>query len=151
MKGDMFTDHALRIEKFMRLAGQDCPVKPTLPSVLIRKHRARLILEECLETLNGLGFKVSGPDSEWVTVDDLVEVDSGNLLEIVDGCADLSVVTIGTLIACGVQDYEVLEEVDKNNLAKFGPGGYKNEVGKWIKPPGHPRPDLESILKTQVG
>jgi predicted HAD superfamily Cof-like phosphohydrolase len=69
-----------------------------------------------------------------------------NMEETIDGCCDLSVVTIGTLSTLGVPDKPFLEEVDNNNLAKFGPGGYRNDYGKWVKPPGHKPPDISRIL-----
>jgi predicted HAD superfamily Cof-like phosphohydrolase len=68
-------------------------------------------------------------------------------VEVVDGCADISVVTIGTLIAFGVDDETVLEEVDASNLRKFEPGSYRREDGKWIKPPSWTPPDIEGAIE----
>lgn len=39
--------------------------------------------------------------------------------------------------------------VDENNLAKFGPGGYRRDDGKWIKPPGHKPPAIAKALRWQ--
>jgi len=50
--------HYNRIKEFMKLAGQDTPKKPIEPSSEIRKLRAKLILEEALETISALGFEV---------------------------------------------------------------------------------------------
>ena len=61
---------------------------------------------------------------------------------VVDGCADISVVTIGTLIAFGVDDEPVLEEVDSANLRKFAPGSYRRDDGKWMKPPNWTAPNI---------
>jgi predicted HAD superfamily Cof-like phosphohydrolase len=152
------TDHQVRVEKFMELAGQNLPDKPTVPDLETRKLRARLMLEECLETIfDGLALEI---DLCGIICDDakytmsLVkfhekEGKEPDLVAIADGCADISVVTTGTLSACGIADEELLEEVDKNNLAKFGPGGHRNEHGKWIKPPGHMPPDIQGLLKRQ--
>jgi predicted HAD superfamily Cof-like phosphohydrolase len=138
------TPHQERIERFMMLAGQEVPASPVMPDPKIRKLRARLILEEALETLKGLGYQpVLKPWSkEW----DVQEAYEPNLVEVADGCADLSVVTIGTLSACGVSDEGLLRLVDENNLAKFGRGSYQREDGKWVKPPGHQPPDIAGLL-----
>jgi len=143
----MPTPHYNRIKEFMTKAGQDCPSKPIIPSGDIRVLRAKLILEEALETIRGLGITVSA--NQYIDITDeeeceLLFTDSGeehvDIEEVVDGCADVSVVTIGTLIAFGVDDDPILREVDDANLRKFGPGGHKsdgtdgNATGKWIKP-----------------
>ena len=73
-----------------------------------------------------------------------------NLVEIADGCADLSVVTIGTLSACGIADEMLLGVVDANNLAKFGPGHSIREDGKLIKPKNHKPPDIAQLLEIQT-
>lgn len=139
--------HQRRVEEFMKLVGQDLPAKPVIPSLEVRRLRATLILEEALETIKGLGFSVSQPhDCAPLKIQEDGEPD---LIEIVDGCADISVVTIGTLSSCGVADAAVLAEVDINNIAKFGPGGYRREDGKWVKPPGHKPPDIAGILLGQ--
>lgn len=133
--------HQKRVEKFMGLAQQELPLSPTIPSHEVLRLRAKLILEEALETVQALGF-----EADVVFHGDFVRPPQ-NLVGILDGCADLSVVTIGTLSACGVPDIELLELVDANNLAKFGPGGYRRDDGKWIKPPGHKAPDIAGLLE----
>jgi predicted HAD superfamily Cof-like phosphohydrolase len=156
----MKSDHQQRIEKFMHLAGQDMPVAPTTPSEEVRILRAKLILEEALETIyKGLGVYVLINNKPKYDVIDISNTSHPRALEMVfqahgqfnmeetiDGCCDLSVVTIGTLSTLGVPDKPFLEEVDNNNLAKFGPGGYRNDYGKWVKPPGHKPPDINRIL-----
>ena len=137
----------------MALAGQAAPGHPALPSLEIRKLRAKLILEEALEAINALGFNVIASVSPVGTSQDqlsLVEHGLGpDLVGIADGCADVSVVTIGTLSACGIGDEALLKLVDENNLAKFGPGGHRREDGKWVKPPGHQPPDIKKLLEAQ--
>jgi predicted HAD superfamily Cof-like phosphohydrolase len=151
-----WTPHAQRIREFMRHAQQELPPRPCIPDEPTRLLRAKLIFEEALETIHALGVTVR--NSEFVVSPECLKFSAThapNLIEIVDGCCDVSVVTIGTLIACGVQDQPVLEAVDKNNLDKFGPGGYRsdgtdgNPVGKWIKPPWHRPPDIAAIIADQ--
>jgi predicted HAD superfamily Cof-like phosphohydrolase len=148
------------IEQMMVLANQPVPQAPTIPSEATRILRARLIIEEALETIvRGLGIKVKmkpftcpGPaDPTLIQLKDLVfePTNKINLREIVDGCCDISVVTLGTLSACGVSDNGPLALVCENNLAKFGPGHSIDEFGKLIKPPGHKPPDIAAELDRQ--
>lgn len=149
----MPTPHAARIAEFMTKAGQDTPATPTIPSEEIRILRAKLILEEALETVRGLGVGVQVEESVALAKDsDLQFFIDGevDLEEVVDGCADISVVTIGTLLAFGVDDEPVLEEVDQANLRKFAPGSYRREDGKWMKPPDWTPPDIQGVLDRQM-
>lgn len=150
--------HQQRIESFMRMAGQHVPVAPQVPPVEVRELRARLILEEALETIAALGFEAVirrdyGPDyvqsihqAEDVDAIDLQPNDAFDLVGTIDGCCDLSVVTIGTLSAFGVPDEVFLAEVDANNLAKFGPGHSVRADGKLVKPANHKPPRIAELL-----
>lgn len=153
----MPTPHYTRIRSFMRKAGQETPSKPVIPDEETRLLRAKLILEEAIETIRAMGVGVrlrkSNGEQGVVTVDphELAFYIDGevDLEGVVDGCADISVVTIGTLIAFGVDDEPILEEVDQANLRKFGPGSYAREDGKWMKPPGWTPPDILGALERQ--
>jgi predicted HAD superfamily Cof-like phosphohydrolase len=148
------SDHYQDVRGFMEKAGQTVRDKPTIPTEEERLLRARLILEEALETIEALGFTPTMRHN-MITMDDVQFFNSNqapmSLEDIADGCADLSVVTVGTLIACGIPDIPLLRLVDSNNLAKFGPGGHRDENGKWIKPPGHKPPDIAGLLKELGG
>lgn len=143
----MKSAHQLRVEELMFRAGQELPVKPTMPSRDVRFLRAMLILEEAQETINALGFRIEQVVPGCLK---LVDGEEPDLVQIVDGCADTIVVTTGTLSACGVMDMPILEAVDMNNLDKFGPGSYRREDGKWMKPPGHKPPDLKALIDRQA-
>lgn len=123
--------HQLRVERFMQLAGQELPPSPKIPSLDVRILRAKLILEEALETIQkGLGLTVKASGGNVVPKEGL-PIRINNLLieenkhkkpdivEIADGCCDLMVVTTGTLSACGIKDKPILKAVDHSNLAKF--------------------------------
>lgn len=150
----MKSEHYKRVEEFMKLAGQEIPNSPQLPSLEVRELRAKLTLEEALEKIRGLGFAVYAVEGS-VNLDDkgwlLSNLYEPDLEEIIDGCCDLNVITTGTLIACGLPDIVFQNEVDKNNLAKFGPGHSIREDGKLIKPPGHKPPDIKSLLNALKG
>lgn len=40
-----------QVREFMQVFGQECPQKPIIPSLEIRKLRAKLIMEEALELI----------------------------------------------------------------------------------------------------
>lgn len=149
------SSHQSRVETFMKMAGQVLPDKPTIPDAKVRELRVRLLLEEVLETADALGVKVSLSgqfDSDPpLSFDEFIftATDDVDLVWAVDGLADISVVTVGALSALGVADMAILEEVDRHNLGKFGPGSYKDENGKWRKPPGFVPPDFASVLRAQ--
>jgi len=151
------TEHAHRVHALMLRAKQTTPTTPTMPDEKTRLLRAKLIMEEALETVKALGVavRVGAKDDPRAYFFDsmlgleLIRHGEPDLVGIVDGCADVSVVTIGTLLACGVEDKPVLEAVDTNNLGKFGPGHSYREDGKLIKPPGHLPPDIDACLRLQ--
>lgn len=143
------SDHQKRVAAFMRGAGQAVPDGVTVPDAETRRLRARLILEEALETITeGLGvlIKHSG-EFPRVAMEHLTfEVRYPfSFEETADGVADLSVVAGGTLAACGLPDTPFIEEVDASNLRKLD-GGYKDEHGKFRKPASWTPPDIAGVL-----
>lgn len=153
----MKSQHQQAVEKFMEYAGQGVPPSPCMPDAETRLLRARLILEEAFEAIErGLGVNIYIQPCTTPFPRNPYRIDFSHLsfspdrrpdlVELADGCADLSVVTVGTLSAAGISDLPLLETVDANNLAKFGPGGYRREDGKWVKPPGHQPPDILGVL-----
>jgi predicted HAD superfamily Cof-like phosphohydrolase len=130
------------------------PEVPSIPPFGVRMLRARLILEESLETINALGFKIkpteTGFYNEIRSMDDLRLVSHGDapdLEGIIDGCCDVIYVATGTLLACGVPDVPHLDIVNRANNAKF-PGGVAtlNEYGKFQKPAGWEPPDHMTLI-----
>lgn len=147
--------HQLRVDEFMRKATQDVPTAIVIPDAKIRKLRAKLILEEALETIEALGCEVEvcvgservmgELERQHSTLFDprIVVKKEADIVKVVDGCCDLKVVTTGTLSAFGIEDEPYQEMVDYANLRKFGPGGRLGSDGKWIKPPDFIGPDEE--------
>lgn len=166
----------------MELAGQKSPSTPTLPDVKTRLLRIRLITEELIETARDLGFNMCFNDeksgfatNEHLSLNNINFVSNGkeSLIGVIDGLCDISVTTYGTFIALGVDDVEVIKEVDENNLLKFkipncpnhgdmkhvsngrymcdecsaeGEGGYRDENGKWKKSRNHPKPEIAKAI-----
>ena len=148
--------HQKSVESFMKQAGQEVPDLPTVPDPETCKLRAKLILEEALETIEALGVKVQVnhnllENSEKVSPWEFHTVSEPDIAEVLDGCADLSVVTIGTLSAFGMPDLPVLNMVDQSNLEKFEEGSYRREDGKWMKPPTWKAPDFMYLWKYFLG
>ncbi len=141
--------HYQQVRKFMKgISSQGVPDRPGIPDEKTRLLRARLILEEALELIGeGLGVEVTVSDREMLCLGNLTFdcEGPGDLVEIADGCADVSVVTTGTLIACGIPDRPLLKMVDRNNLEKLKNGTISLE-GKLIKPPGHQPPNIAALL-----
>ena len=146
----MPTEHYQRVKTFMEKVGQSTPTEVVVPDERTRLLRARLILEEALETVHALGIsvRVKGNPIE-INSCEFTPDKSVDLEGIADGCADISVVTVGTLIAIGIEDEALLREVDEANLRKFGPGSYAREDGKWMKPLDWTPPDIASVLSNQ--
>ena len=144
--------HQKSVEEFMRHARQDVPDRPHVPSPEARILRAKLLYEETMETIAALGVSVQhifeDANAEGEIAPRFVIDGDPDLVEIIDGCCDIAVVTTGTLSACGVPDEPFQQAVNANNLAKFGPGHSWREDGKLIKPPGHKPPDLHGILQS---
>lgn len=146
------SDHQKNVEAFMKAAGQRVRTKPRVPTTPELLLRAKLQLEECLEKISQLGVDVLYDNK--VINPDLVSLDlSGehqpNLVGIVDGCLDSIVIATGTLVACGVSDNGVQAAVDSSNMKKFGPGGYRRNDGKWVKPSDWTPPPLKELLVIQ--
>ncbi len=144
------TEHYRRIREFHiggKLKVRDKPEMGTLEERILR---AKLILEETFEAVHeGLGLKtLIGDEFDFEDIR-LEHAREPDLVAFVDGCADISVVIIGSLVQFGVDDGPVLELVDKNNLKKLV-GCTWNEFGKLIKPPGHEKPDFGELIR-QLG
>ena len=123
-------EHLNAIEDFMLGAGQCVRLLPGVPSPEERILRAKLIWEEARETIEALG------------VDHILGqfIDAGaehyDPVAVLDGCADIAVVTNGTLLSCGLAEVfpEALRRVDINNLSKINGNHSFREDGKLIKP-----------------
>lgn len=135
-----------------RASGQYIPAERyTMPDHDTRLLRARLILEEAVETIKGLGFSIwayyDHIGQAYGVMDD--EVYTPDLEQIIDGCCDVQYVTTGTLVACGVPDEVHIAEVTAANARKY-PGGvavpHPTIPGKMGKPPGWVGPDHKQFF-----
>lgn len=159
--------HEQRVREMMNGFGQFGPDKPTVPDEKTRRLRCKLILEEALEFIKAAGFDVviANPcRSATLPVTDYSHEPSDqigsytfqstgsapDLVEMADGIADISVVTVGTAIACGIAIEPLLQLVDENNLLKIATGRKCPETGKFLKAPNHPKPDIAGEIARQL-
>lgn len=124
---------------------QTIPDGYTINTSKTRELRARLILEEALETVKALGCIVLPMKGGEIEKIGDVEVLANHLPEmegVIDGCCDTIYVAVGTLCAMGVPDLPHLDHVCERNEAKF-PGGFAitDDNGKFQKPPGWTPPN----------
>lgn len=139
--------HVNVVRKFSKLAGQSHPNEISLPTEAERKLRAKLILEEAFETIEGLGVLV---DYNGRPINaSLLECTPSkefSMKEVADGACDLFWVGVaGVAALCGFKLSSVLEEVDRSNMSKFI-DGYRREDGKWQKGKSYSPADIESNL-----
>jgi predicted HAD superfamily Cof-like phosphohydrolase len=112
------------VKQFMTVMEQEVPSKVCDPGFAVRHLRAKLILEEALETVRALGFGPLFNNMEVEMKDlELVELYEFNFEEVFDGLLDLDYVGLqGTSIALGLSEEQTakgIEEVHKSNMSKL--------------------------------
>lgn len=140
-----------KVKRWMRIAGQATPDKPTPVDMKTHNLRKTLIREEILHEL-------------------FPAMDEGDLVGVADGLADALYVIYGTAAAYGIDIDRIFSIVHTNNMTKFNPcdhGGpvSSNEVcgkcngenwvailredGKVLKNETWQPPDLKTALGLQ--
>lgn len=127
MKDKENTNMVQDVLAFHKAGNVPCPTVPAFPSKERIEFRKRLIDSEMVE------FNVAHEERD--------------LPEVADAIADLIYVLIGTAHEYGIPLEAVWQEVQKTNMAKFGPGSWQREDGKIMKPADWVPPDLVKILK----
>ncbi len=122
------------------------------------KHleESKSFFQDCLEFTkrrNQCIKKITGQsriDRAFITQmvkDELQELaEAKNFTEEVDALIDIIYYCLQHLSNTGLQIEPIWNLVHRANMTKFGPGGYLNEIGKWVKPPNFIPPD-EDIRK----
>ena len=114
----------------MLRAGQDCPLKLTIPNEVVQDLRTDLHEEEAVKEL-------------------ILAFQAKQLHLVLDSVADSLVVVFGTAIACGFT-YEQVEagiaEAMRSNMTKFI-DGKRASNGKWEKGPSYTPANFQQIIK----
>lgn len=117
-----------------------------------RELRAKLILEEAVETVAAMGFDVeaqlySDPLTRLAMFEGDADDREGNIVEVADGIADLIYVALGAAVSFGINVAPIFDEVHRTNMAKDG--GATRGDGKILKPEGWEPPRILGILANQ--
>lgn len=141
------------VKMFMELAKQPVLDKPEVPAEETRLLGMRLVAEEAFfELAESLGIELwhdCGSMLGGLKRMELATDGEPNLVEIADAIADGIYVLLWVANAHGIDVEPILDEVCKNNLAKFGPGHSFGPDGKLVKPPGFKGPDIAALLEFQ--
>lgn len=117
---------AEQVEEFMKAAGQPVGKKPG--DIINRNVELGLaLIREEFRELQDAVFE-------------------GPLEAVADAIGDLLYVVTWNGLAWGFPLQELMDEIQRANMAKFGPGSYKDENGKVRKPPGWTPPDIKGVL-----
>lgn len=95
--------------------------------------RARLIMEEAIETVNALGFTVEVSSRYGVAQVGLTQSTAPDWPEVVDGLCDVAYVTLGAAVEAGFSLAPFFHEVHRSNMTKIG-GPVRESDGKVLKP-----------------
>jgi predicted HAD superfamily Cof-like phosphohydrolase len=109
-------------------------------------------MEEAFELLEALFGKDSVIDNSKETVNALINNMPINvdMVEFADACGDIDYVVEGARLAFGINGKPIADEVQRTNMAKFGPGSWVRESdGKQMKPEGWQAPDIKKLLEDQ--
>jgi len=98
-----------------------------VPELRDHELRSKLISEEATETIDAIA--------------------AGDLVEAVDGLADLIYVCLGAAVTWGVDMEPVFQRVHASNMTKTG--GVRSD-GKILKGPGFVPPDVAGELMNQI-
>jgi len=122
------TTEQQQVLEFMQAFEQESPAKPCIPSLEVRKLRAKLLFEEAIETIDALGIAVQVDTGRALTIVLNNKVSNATFCEygrpylhlIADGLADLHYVAYcGTALACGLDMEPIFAEVHRSNMSKF--------------------------------
>lgn len=88
------------------------------------------------------GGKIDRQFIKNMVMDELDELmEAKDEAEEVDALLDATYYILDHLAKTGLDIRPIWSRIHQANMEKFGPGGYKREDGKWMKPPDFKSPD----------
>lgn len=133
------------VETFHQATGSTIGETPELRDTELR---AKLILEEAVETAAAMGFRASGylfdPNTGLPLFSTNKLYEEPVFPDAIDGLVDLVYVTLGAAVAWGIDLDPFFEEVQRANMSKAS--GPRRGDGKVLKPEGWKPPDIEAVL-----
>lgn len=139
------------VREFHEALKQPAPDRIALDSVRL-ELRARLIMEEAIETCEALGFELVGNRASFAESSStmrLKRVAEPDWPEVIDGLCDLIYVSLGCAVEMGINLAPFFWEVHKTNLMKTG--GPKDPItGKVLKPRDWKPPSIEKMLNQLI-
>lgn len=138
------------VRQFMAAFNQPLPATPQWPDQETMDLRVRLVAEEFCEWLRDSGYEVHlqidrERGHKLVYVLDRAP-GTASLPKSADALIDLLYVTIGSLLAMGIDMWPLWKAVQQANMAKIG-GPVVN--GKQLKPMGWKPPAIDALLREQ--
>jgi predicted HAD superfamily Cof-like phosphohydrolase len=123
------------------------------PALRDRELRAKLIMEEAVETVAAMGFGCYAVITDKIPATQVIQefskaYDEPNFVDAIDGLVDTIYVVLGAAVAWGIDLDPFFAEVHRANMAKLG-GGMR-EDGKFLKPDNWTGPDITGILDREV-
>jgi len=124
----------------------------SLPSLSRIRLAASLCIEEPIETLEGFGAdpkiiaRMKALAAEAVAS---ISRERCDIVEVADGLGDSDYVNEWARCEFGLDGEPIADEIQRANLAKFGPGSSFSATGKVQKPPGWTPPDIGAVLRAQ--
>ena len=136
------------VREFHVMTGHPVLPRPGVPPNDRVRLRAKLIMEECMETCRALLGLPKEQTNAFVRANNQaidMELDpKTDLVEVADGLADVIYVAYGCALEMGIPIDRVFREVHFSNMKKQS--GATREDGKITKPAGWQPPDIGSIL-----
>lgn len=145
----------LNSREFCQKAGQKINNYPTEPDSHHKILSVKLILEELLEYTEALGLEILDKRGDKIIKDNVTVEFTDSPFDMqgaVDALGDMKYVINGAANFIGIDLDKIEDIIHIFNMKRFGPGSYRREDGKWMKPPDWVPPTevIKEEIKNQI-